>query len=492
MQLPEGGFEFLIGDAESVSLVEAIGGESGLVAIGVHDSGRKAEAPGRIYWASIRDRKAIPGPAFMTDEVPLAYSAREQRLLTAEVRGVWSTPVRFCTYKLALGGKIAKPELKWSVPQASFATSSSATHVKFLSGDRILIGFGSSVGLWNLSTQRMEYVVPSSDNMMNLSPDDKYFITKQFTEAVVVETFTGQPVARVSQGGNAYFSQDGRYLIAEGWSMHVNDLQSGDKSIAMPARDHFGKREDDTFSLVADGWLSNGARLWNLERKLLAWSFVGTNQEMELRHTAAIGDKLFAVGTRGAESQKSVLLGVAKIPHAAPVNALSAITDDQLYVLRPGARVRIDSAVTEPRILNGIQRAINEAGWVVDPSSDIEVTGSAGPGKTETRTYESSRYGFSSRGGDYQQTISVTPWIQSVIVRQGNVHLWQTGGGGVPSMVMLKEGESLQNEVNKSSQPSYHVFENFNFPERVMAPKYAGGLGKSLITPGGLVDQLVP
>jgi hypothetical protein len=76
-------------------------------------------------------------------------------------------------------------------------------------------------------------------------------------------------------------------------------------------------------------------------------------------------------------------------------------------------------------------------------------------------------------------------------VRQGERELWATASGGVPPMVMLREGESLQAKLSEASQPRYDLFDSFHFPEKVIAPKYQNGLGTSLITPNGLVDQPV-
>ena len=487
----EGGFEFAIGKASTISLVEPIGGTSELIAIGVHESGSSATTPTTLYWASVSDRKATPGPHFLPDEVLLAYSASQQRLITAEVRGAWSTPVRFCSYRLAPGDRVAKAELKWAVPKATFATASTTTRVAFIDDQRVLIAFGSSVGLWNLNERRMEYVVPSKNNMMHLSPNGKYFATDQFSHSVIVETATGKPAAKLYGNGYMSFSRDGKYLItASSLGLNARRINGKDESIFLGNPSWSSATHSGDFSEVADGWISNGSGLWSTSRQLLAWSYTADSKDLSLTYTSAIGDKLLAIATRGKKETTSVLLGVAKIPNAAAVKTLSSYTDDQIYVLRRGAKVRIDPTVQDSRMVNGIHRAAAAAGWQFDQSSDIVITASAKLGEPVTNTYERS-FGFAQRDRDYKETVTVQPWIQLVSVSQGERRLWGDARGGVPGMLMVKESQSIQSELNRASEPSYDLFDSFTFPEKVIAPKFQKGLGTSRITPAGLIDELV-
>lgn len=490
-QFSEGGFEFAVGKASAVSLVEPIGGPEQLIAIGVHEPGSSATTPTTLYWARLQDRKATPGPHFLPDEIILAYSAQQQRLITAEVRGAWSSPVRFCSYHVAPGDRLAKAELKWAVPKASFATATTTTRVAFLDNKRVLIAYGSAVGLWNLDERRMEYVVPSSNNAMHVSPNGKYFATDQFSHAVIVETATGKPAANLPGGGYVSFTRDGKYLItASSLGLNARSLVGKDESMFLGNPSWSGAKHSGQFSMVAEGWISNGSGLWNTSRKLLAWSYTADSFDLSLIYSSALGDKLLAMGTRGKKESTSVLLGVAKIPNPAAVKTLSSYTDDQIYVLRRGAKVRIDPTVQDSRLLNGINRAAMAAGWLLDPASDIVISASAKLGESVSRTYERSA-GFGRSGSDYRETITVQPWIQLVTVMQGERQLWADARGGVPGMVMVSEDQSLQSELNKASEPKYDLFDTFTFPEKVLAPKFQSGLGTSRITPNGLIDQPV-
>lgn len=148
--------------------------------------------------------------------------------------------------------------------------------------------------------------------------------------------------------------------------------------------------------------------------------------------------------------------------------------------------------VSDQRILAGIRRAAGQWNWRIDNTSDIVINASAALGKSETNTYERSRFGFGSRGQESsQQTVTVTPWIQSVSITQNGQSLWGTSSGGVPTFLSIRENDSLQEKLNESSKASYELFNTFTFPERVIAPKYRNGVGTSTITPTGLVDKPV-
>ena len=535
VSLPEGGFEFPIGTATRVSLVvpigqvpsngltkssgsssESVSSNPSWIAIGVDDPSDSSTAPSKIYWADIAASRAEPGPNFLPDEIFLGYSAKQQRLLTAEVRGRRSTLIRFCTYRLAPGGKAAKPELKWSVPETRFASSSSATQAAFLDDDRVLIGYGGYVGLWNLATKMMEYSVPSSGNSINLSPDKRYFGTNQFSHSVVVETETGKPVSDIERHDECNFSQDGRYLISLGtFGGRVDDLQDPSKSIFLPGSSWRTPLGPPPFSTVADGWISDGQSVWSLERGILAWSYSTRSNDMKIVSQSAVGDKLLAIGSRKLpSSETSVLIGSAKIPHAAAIAANEAVDFQKLYVLKRGARVRLDPGVQDSRMVSGIERAAANQGWVIDDSSDLVISANAGPGDNITRTYERSRFGFpsgfgssggfgapsgfgASRGSrarrqpspETRETVSVRPWYQRVTVSRGSESLWGTSSGGLLGMLMIEKGKSLQAKANQCAQPSYDLFDQFEFPERIMEPKYKRGLGTSTISAQGLVDH---
>ena len=81
------------------------------------------------------------------------------------------------------------------------------------------------------------------------------------------------------------------------------------------------------------------------------------------------------------------------------------------------------------------------------------------------------------------------PWIQSAEIRYEDKIAWSTRWGGVPYSMLLREGQSLGTELQKSSAPAYDLFDQLKAPEELLYPRYQNGLGKTEITPTGFVDK---
>jgi hypothetical protein len=119
--------------------------------------------------------------------------------------------------------------------------------------------------------------------------------------------------------------------------------------------------------------------------------------------------------------------------------AIDSISNKELYVLQAEARVRIDSSAKEPRMLPGIQEAMQKRNWIEDQSSSIVLKASAGQDEPVARTYSMSRFGF-GRGNTHdesEQRVSVSPWIQSVSIEYGGKSIWSDRRGGVPNSATI-------------------------------------------------------
>ncbi|MCA9140158.1 MAG: hypothetical protein KDB00_25475, partial [Planctomycetales bacterium] len=155
-------------------------------------------------------------------------------------------------------------------------------------------------------------------------------------------------------------------------------------------------------------------------------------------------------------------------------------------MLKPGTSVRIE-AQGDSRILAGLRRAAAARGFREDPASEVILSGSAGPGQPEKRTYQLTSFG--RLGGSQTEEHTVTPWIQRAEIRYRDQSAWGTQSGGVPFFVTFQEGGSLGTELQKSSQASYDMFNDLKLPEELLYPRYQKGLGSTQITVNGFVDK---
>ena len=101
------GFPLLKSD--SISTAIPIGGKDQWVAVGVFSrSSSRSGGETKLYWASPRSNKVVDGPVFLDDERIVDYSAEQSRLLNVQIGGYWGQPVRFCTYRVAVGESVAQ------------------------------------------------------------------------------------------------------------------------------------------------------------------------------------------------------------------------------------------------------------------------------------------------------------------------------------------------------------------------------------------------
>ncbi|WP_417745807.1 SHD1 domain-containing protein [Rosistilla oblonga] len=448
--------------------------------------------PISLYWIDLETRSVLPGPNFFEGEVILGYSAAQQRLITAEGLDLRKSASRFCSYRLAAGQRQAKPEWKWAVPEMSFVSSRERLSADFVGSDNVLIAYGGAVTMWDLEARRAEYVVPTSYNDFDLSPDQRFFFTNQFNHATAIDTGSGEPVATFG-GASSHFTQDGTHVTSVGtFSSELISLANPTDRAAL----YGGKRSQDgagaKSALIGTEWLFRDNHLYNLQRQLLSWTYATEDLTLLLRQP--VGNRCLIVATDEANSSSTEIhVGVKTIPSDENLASMTSLGDEQLYVLRPGIQVRLDASAMHPQIVDGVRRAIQEAGWSESATSDIVIKAEAKRGKPQTQTYSVSRFGFGSGGGSQpDQTITASPWMQYVSVEQAGKSLWGAGGGGaIPSFVTTREGESLEAEIRKCEQVSYDLFQTFTFPEKVLAPKWANGFGTTMLTPTGFVDRPV-
>lgn len=88
------------------------------------------------------------------------------------------------------------------------------------------------------------------------------------------------------------------------------------------------------------------------------------------------------------------------------------------------------------------------------------------------------------------QTVSHSPIVSSMSLKRGSEVVWQSASSsGIPPMVMLREGQSLQSEADKWQRPDIEFFDRQDVPQEVMDPKKRGGIGASDVTLKGLVPR---
>jgi hypothetical protein len=87
------------------------------------------------------------------------------------------------------------------------------------------------------------------------------------------------------------------------------------------------------------------------------------------------------------------------------------------------------------------------------------------------------------------ESVTVTPYISSLKITMGDKVIWQSGTStGAPPIVVLKEGQTVQEEVDRWQKPNPGFFDTVDISDRIMDPAKRNGLGTTQVTNRGLVQ----
>ena len=87
--------------------------------------------------------------------------------------------------------------------------------------------------------------------------------------------------------------------------------------------------------------------------------------------------------------------------------------------------------------------------------------------------------------------MTVTPFISEVKVDVGGKTAWHSATStGLPPVISMREGQSIQSEATKWQQPNPGFFEQVDIPERILDPEKRSGLGKTRVTTRGLIPEI--
>lgn len=487
-----GGTGFAISKSDSISTAIPIGGQSQSVAVGAYSSNSsRSGGETRLYWANLQSKSTVEGPVFLDDERIVDYSAEQSRLLSVQVGGYWGQPIRFCTYRAALGDKTARAEASWEIPESKSSFGRRTEYMaKLIGKNRLLLGNDQSVSLYDFATREIVYSITGvHENRFYLHPSGQFFAVMDERGAIALfELASGNQLAyhpgSRTYGSGVGFSQDGRFILAvDSSDINVWDLfDSGPPKTLR--RGGLSVGPGTPISLLDGGWISAGSQIYSSGLKLVVWNYVGSGVTIAERQM--LGRQMMVAATTRASGTPYALVGVATVPHDDAIELMKKIDPNSIVMLKPGMSVRIE-AKGDSRILAGLRRAAAARGFREDPSSEVILSGSAGPGEPVKRTYQLTSFG--RIGGSQTEEHSVTPWMQRAEIRYRDRSAWGTQQGGVPTFVSFKEGGSLGSELQKSSQASYDMFDSLKLPEELLYPRYQSGLGTTQITVNGFVDK---
>ena len=131
-----------------------------------------------------------------------------------------------------------------------------------------------------------------------------------------------------------------------------------------------------------------------------------------------------------------------------------------------------------------LEEKIQKNGWVLRDGAKVTITATMGQSETQTVTYGSGFFGRSQNS----ETVSVTPFYSSLVIKVGEVVAWQNGTStGAAPTIWLREGQTAQGEINKWQNPHPEFFDHVVIPDKIIDPAKRNGLGTTEVTNRGLI-----
>jgi outer membrane protein assembly factor BamB len=276
------------------------------------------------------------------------------------------------------------------------------------------------------------------------------------------------------------FKPDGTQLAAAAqdqltiWDLstgkHAHDLTpvgAGGSQIAWPA---------DGFVLL------DGQYLVALDKKMTVWTYEAENGQPAPQGTT-YGGRYWYVARGGQASGKPVLVSVG-LPDEPVRRAAAAANPDNDLLVRPGATVSLDVNVVgdiREKSTAGIRQRLTENGVTVAVANNapLKLVAQTAPGETREIEYRA----FGALGGNAKVSATGMKYLIAFQTADGKV-LWERKvATSPPPMLMMKQGQSVEQAVAEAMKPSPAFFEA-KIPRYV--PKSKNGAGTSRLGPAGV------
>jgi hypothetical protein len=506
LQIKQGGVGFPLGEFfDSIGCVLPIGGEDSWLLASMQNGNPSEPLPTRILWASLTKDKIRGSQILAPGEMILDYHPPSHRLLTLSSadgkRSGWG-PAVLTVWEVLPEDKAATPVVRWHAAPTSDRPSD--PWARFVDGDIIVHRWGRhEIVAWSVDEKKMVYRTSQESFFspaLTVSPGHRYLFIPEDKAVRVLEAATGTLVNTLPApdgSSGVAVSEDGR-LAAVLSRNHVTvwDLTSADAEPQKYQAEAIGTPFTAYMKWVGPDRIMveniHGLILFSLKHQLALWNYkfdMSTQRERGGKRTREIIDEhlVYAASVRSG-SQRGLAVGAVKLPGPGVDQAAETLNRDELMIIKPGTAMRltVQAGPDTQRIQDALVKKIQANGWVLDPTAQVEVLARLEIGKTQNVTYRMMG-GFS---GGSNQSASITPYISSIKINMGKKVIWQSASSsGAPPMVRLREGESVQNEVNRWQKPDPGFFDRVDIPARILDPDKKNGLGVTEVTNRGLIPK---
>ncbi len=264
-------------------------------------------------------------------------------------------------------------------------------------------------------------------------------------------------------------------------------------SVGTPFTANFDWVGNDLLSFDGDG--SHSIKMFSLKHELPIWTYsFDSNAFWGQTHQGArkrgiVDDHLvYAASFQTENHQHGLAVGAVQLPSAKASAALETTKPEDFLLIKRGAKFKVEVAAIDhaSEIRQAIMKEIQANGWTFDASASNTIMAEYKRGEAREIRYEL----HSMRGGGREvQSATITPFVANLRVMVGKDEAWGTmSSSGPPPVVSMREGDSLQKEVDRSNQPVWSFYQHVDIPAEIIDPKKRGGLGTTAVTNRGLVE----
>lgn len=505
-KLKQAGVAFEIDDhSDRLSCVLPIGGPDAWILAAVeNDRGREA-LPGRLLWISLAKGKVENKQFFPDNERVLDYHPQSRQLLTQTT--IKTEGDRFGRGRRALTlWKVAPTDKSLTVVARWFADDKDAWNEawgRIVDATTVLHrNKKQEYVAWDIAKKEMKYKLPQESFFAPvpvLSGGRKYLILPEDKQVRVIEAATGALALTfpAENGASAVaVSEDGQRLaVLSRNELIVWSLSDGAAEPQKYQAEAIGTPFAATMDWVdSDHILTNShgfaKSLYSFKHKIIVWNynfdFEAVREEEDRRVRSIVdGHLVYAASVREGRA-RGLAVGAVKLPGPKVADATVNLDPETLLITKPGTEIAVNIQCGEynERVWAAVQKAMNDNGWVLNQNSKIILTAEMKRGDQQTVTYQS-RF-----GGGGSQTVTCVPFISTLTLAVGKNPFWTSGTStGAPAMMMLRDGQSAQGEVDKMQRPNPEFFEGVKIPAKIMDPAKRGGLGSTKVTNRGLVPD---
>ncbi|MGE0755817.1 MAG: SHD1 domain-containing protein [Pirellulaceae bacterium] len=504
LQLQAGGVAFPIPSVwDRLGAIIPLGGADSWLLAAVESRETSSPVATRMLWASMKKGELGGQQSLPPGEVVLDYHPPSHRLLTwatvsqedaeQKVLTVWEVLPTDKQVKLVVRWNVTPPERPVREPWGRLVDGQVAV---FRWTNQEYTG-------WDIVGQRLIYRLTQESffaPLPTLSGGRRYLFLPEDKGVRVIEAATGELASFLpsTEGTSGVaITEDGQRAAVLGRSSltiwPLTDAQAEPERIQAEAISYNvrGKLHwVNDRQLMVDG--IGGSVLFSLDHKLALWSYrfdsdaVHESEGRRLRDLVN-GHLVYAASVRSG-TQRGLAVGAVKLPGPKVNEATASLNPDSLMIVKAGSQVRVDvrAGGDAARIRAALEQKIANNDWQLSPSARTVLIAEMKQGETQQVTYRT--FGFGS--GASEETVTVQPHISELRVEvDGKVAWMSRTSSGVPPILHLKEGESMQGEVNKWQKPNPDFFDQVRIPDRILDPAKRNGLGRTQVTNRGLVPD---